>query len=113
MKKIFLTEKEITENADNKKLDLKNTKCNFDIYFKQGKISDLQIQLDFCNKKYHNDKIKYIESEIKKELKNTISEIEEETNLIKVLHIYEEEKTENQEFEEVLEAYQYFKGENI
>ena len=38
-----------------KKLDLKNTKCDFDIYFKQGKISDLQIQLEFCNKKYHKE----------------------------------------------------------
>ena len=113
MKKENLTFKEIEDNIDNMKLDLHNTKCNFDIYFKQGKISDLQIQLEFCNKKYHKDKIKYIETEIKRELKNTISKIEEETNLIKVLHIYEEEKTENQEFEEVLEAYQYFRGENI
>ena len=33
--------KEIEENADIKILDLKNTKCNFDIYFKQNKIDNL------------------------------------------------------------------------
>ena len=30
-----------------------------------------------------------------------------------VTGVYNKEKTENEEFEEILEAYQYFRGENI
>jgi len=107
--------KEIEENADIKILDLKNTKCNFDIYFKQNKIDNLFLSLEFCHKRWHADKIKYIKNEIEKELKNsTFNEIHEDNeSKIMVTGVYNKEKTENEEFEEILEAYQYFRGENI
>ena len=117
MKKENLTFKEIEENADIKKLDLKNTKCNFDIYFKQNKIDNLFLSLEFCHKRWHADKIKYIKNEIEKELKNSTfnedPELTEYETKIKITGVYNKEKTENEEFEEILEAYQYFRGENI